>query len=135
MLILADLPTDIPPPRKQKFFMPLSVLFFILFIGMVGCSSFNTGLDKTTQKELIELKKKYFTQLRSDLASKAITLGTNSEKIRERYGEPDDKFSSGSTSSHSEIWTYEKVMVKESLESANPIRLYFENNKLISWNY
>lgn len=83
----------------------------------------------------MELRKKQFAALYGEISEGEITNGTPAAKIRELYGEPEDIFRSGSTESKVEIWTYERIVEKKDDQDWQPIKLYFENNQLISWKY
>ena len=116
-----------PKIKNLYFVLLLSIIFFS------GCLTPNKNLAQ--KKVKIEEKKKHFMDLRKDITLNEVVAGMQTETIRESYGTPDDIFTSGSSTSHFEVWTYEYVNDKPSNEDFNPIRLYFTNNKLISWNY
>ena len=105
------------------------------FIVLAGGCSLNKASGSTKPNPVLEKKKKH-DQLYQELSQNAITQGTLTRAISERFGEPDDIFKSGSTTSSFEIWTYDEILMKRD-EAAewNSILLYFDNNRLMSWKY
>ena len=85
-------------------------------------------------KEISEKKEKY-NALQRDIAHNKLAQGTSCSLIKQTYGSPDDVLQSGSANSNFEIWTYEKIYEKGEGESWQFIRLYCDNDKLISWKY
>lgn len=117
----------------DKFFFILCLIFLP---AAAGCAHlFQDSAAVAKEKEKVELKKKQFAALYGEISEGKISNGTPATKIRELYGEPEDIFRSGSTQSKMEIWTYEQIVEKNDDDAWQPIKLYFENNQLISWKY
>jgi len=115
----------------KKYYHPV-ILF--LAIACAGCSLFENKELLNKKKEELELKKKNFAALSEKLSTQSLKKGTTTQEIRDTYGEPDDIFQSQSSVSSFAIWTYEQVLdEKEEGMGFQPIRLYFNNNKLSSW--
>ncbi len=110
--------------------------FLMLFLAalLAGCSLASTKATQEKQKAEIELKKKNYNSLREAIRTRALAKGTRTAEIEKTYGAPDDVFHSGSVESTFEVWTYEAVMEKKEDEGV-PLRLYFNNGKLVNWNY
>ncbi len=87
------------------------------------------------KKEAMELKKKKYAALCVALSDQLIRTGMTMNQIKEVYGEPDAVFNSGSINGNFEIWTYDDLANQEKFEDWHPIRLYFDNTKLIDWRY
>ena len=114
--------------QNTQLFILLTLL--IAFLG-ISCQT----LDQNQQaQEKIEARIKKFESLQEAINSQSLLTGTPPENIRVLYGEPDDVFSSGSSNGKFEIWTYEEISLKNR-PTGHPIRLYFNNGKLISWEY
>lgn len=112
--------------KKYSFFCLVLILSSTL-----GCSF----LQKSTKaKEALELKKKNYAALYNDIVSNSLQEGITPQRIEELFGKPDEVFQSGTMTSNFQVWTYEKVMAKEET-GWQLIHLYFNNHKLISWNY
>ncbi len=103
----------------------LCAVFFIL-----GCA---TAEQKQVKKDAVIAKQKNYTMLMDAVTSNSLKLGTPPQVFHEKYGAPDDVFGSGSMSGRFEVWTYEKPETKDS--DWGHIRLYFNNNQLVSWDY
>ena len=86
------------------------------------------------QREIFTAKQRHFEALQAAVIKQTIKSGMTSLTIKELYGEPDDIFSSGSTTGRFEIWSYEEVTPSHQ-PTWRPIRLYFNNEKLVSWDY
>ncbi|HOW36290.1 MAG TPA: hypothetical protein PL155_07745 [Candidatus Omnitrophota bacterium] len=99
-----------------------------------GCLTPSGSKTRPDPKQVLELKIQNFQALEQAIKTGAIQAGMTTEQIRESYGEPDDIFSSGSTMGEFEIWAYERITAK-SADVFRPVRLYFNNNKLVSWHY
>ena len=108
------------------------ILLFSLFIGP-GCETFQSTKAKEKKAE-IELKKKNFDALYASVSTNNLKTGMTTTEIQSTYGKPDDTYSSGSSDSRFEMWTYERVLQGDQ-EDWQPIRLYFNNGKLASWKY
>ena len=110
-------------------------LFFALALFVGGCS-LNKGPHTPTKLDLAKDRKKKRDQLYQELSQKGLKAGTSADLIREKFGEPDDIFKSGSSSSNFEIWTYDKMLVhKEDTADWESILLYFDNNHLVTWKF
>ena len=103
-------------------------LFFIC-----GCLTLDSE-NKIKTKEAIQEKIKKFETLQDNVLSNTLQAGMPVQKVKEFYGDPDDVFSSGTSTGRFEIWTYEEISAKNK-PTGNPIRLYINNGKLVSWNY
>lgn len=104
-----------------------------IFLCFLGCATVNSE-DKTTAKTEVQEKMKRFEKLQDNVSSGTLQAGLLVKDMRTLYGEPDDIFSSGSSTGQFEIWTYEEVSVKNK-PTGHPIRLYINNGKLVSWTY
>ena len=114
--------------------------FFVIFVligafSFGGCGTWPSKNLSDVKKEALELKKKKYTALSLALCDKSIRTGMTASQIKETYGDPDSIFNSGSTNGSFEIWTYEDFSNQEKFEDWHPIRLYFDNAKLIDWRY
>ena len=109
------------------------VCFVFILLGVVGCLTFP---DKA--KEGVEFRKKNYAALQDAVESHKLIQGTSAAQIRQDFGDPDDNYSSGSSSGKMEIWTYSKILNKsetDAIISPQEIRLYFDGGKLIDWRY
>ena len=110
-------------------------VILILSLLTAGCRTLDSK-QKNLQEDSFREKIKKYQALSEDLNTNSLQKGLSASEIREAYGEPDDIFSSGgSTSGSLEIWSYGKILNKDQIDFWHPIRLYFSNNKLIDWNY
>jgi hypothetical protein len=110
-------------------------LINIILIGFIlsSCALLKENTKRKEQaKELLEKQKKNFTSLQTDLKSRKISLGITSDEIKLKYGEPTDTFGTASVMSQFQMWTYDYPDASKK-ESFQPIRLYFNNNKLTYW--
>lgn len=89
----------------------------------------------TKAKKAVALKKKNYAALYDAITSNSLRKGITPPTIKKLFGKPDDIFQSGSMTGNLQIWTYEKVISRNDEEIPRPLRLYFNNNKLLSWNY
>ena len=113
----------------------LSILLLCTLIALGGGCSLNKTSGTTKPNPVLEKKKKH-DQLYQELIQNAIPQGTSTKVIKERFGEPDDTFKSGSTTSSFESWTYDKMLVdKHEPADWDSILLYFDNGRLMSWKY
>jgi len=108
-----------------------------LCLGFAGCTMFRDPGDIEEKMRMIEEKKQNYAALREALVTKTIPQGYSTQKIKDIFGSPDDVYRSSSSSSQFEIWTYEKVLTPGEAESDSweQIRLYFNNDRLVSWKY
>ena len=116
--------------RPNSFYLA----FVILSLTVSGCATAASQAAIAKQKEEIALKKKHFTTLLDQMQQQTLQKGLTIATIREKFGNPDDSFQSGSGESSLEIWTYERITTK-SEEEVKPIRLFFNNGKLQGWEY
>ena len=116
----------------KPFFNILRVVpaVFFLCVVLTGCSS----TARLKKQEEMEKKISQFNALLDDIKSASLQKGMPSRAIRETYGEPTEIFSSGSSTGKFEIWSYDKIVTKSSPVWVQ-IRLYFSDDKLISWSY
>lgn len=124
---------------KRRWLKNLNQLFMAsILIGTTsGCSAVNT-FQKSQQdrRDRIELKKGHYLALKHDISNNALLNQAASLDIKETYGPPDDIFYSNSNGRSFQIWTYN--ISKDRLDNNSgfdPIILYIENDKLISWKY
>ncbi len=111
-------------------------LYPVLILTLTtGCAFLQNQEKLLKEKETIALKKEKYEDLHAKITAHALQKGTSLQTIKKSFGEPDDIFQSASATGSFQVWTYEKVMDKKDEESWQPIRLYFDNNKLVSWNY
>ncbi len=108
-------------------------LFFCL-ISLGGCALVPNREARLKRQEEFEKKISNFNKLIEDMKSENLKKGIPSRAAREAYGEPDDTLSSGSSTSKFEIWCYNKILTKND-QTWSQIRLYFSDDKLISWSY
>lgn len=113
---------------------PMFVVLGLLVLLVSGCVTPTDTKTRPNPKQVLELKMKNFQALDRAIKTNAIQSDMTTEQIRTSYGEPDNIFSSGSTTGEFEIWAYERIAEK-SADPLRPVRLYFNNNKLISWHY
>lgn len=111
--------------RKIK----IVVLLLSCTLLCVGCAS-----SRAKEKELLEIQQKNYQALLEALETDSLSKGMTPKEIKDAYGKPADIFSSGSMSGTFEIWTYELLILKGG-QTAQPIRLYFTDNRLIHWSY
>lgn len=114
--------------RREK----LLLLFVILFLS--SCSLLQNSDLLTQQKSDIELKKKNYNTLLEHIKGTSLAKGSPADMVEKTYGKPDDIFHSASSESSFDVWTYEKVLTAGD-NNWQPIRLYFNNGKLLNWNY
>ena len=120
---------------RQLIFKNISSFLILSFCAFqsLGCAMF----DKTAslkKQEAFQAKAEHFKNLKEAVEKQSLTSGMTASEIKGLYGEPDDIFSSGSTTGRFEIWSYEEVKPQSQM-FWRPIRLYFNNERLISWNY
>ena len=116
------------------------IFIFSIAIGLLGL---NTGCSavKTFQKyqqnkrDVAELKKSHYMALKHDIAVNELPNGMPGQDIKDKYGAPDDIFYSNSSGSSFQIWSYNMTIDKLDDTRFDPIILYLENDKLISWKY
>ena len=104
----------------------LSSLCLILLLA--GCSS----AKKAEQRAEIAAKQANFEALNTAATSGELRTGMSGQEIRARFGEPDDIYRSISQVSVTEIWTYERVPEDPYASQWRPIRMTFENHKLLN---
>lgn len=108
----------------------------LLLVSSTGCLMTQRGQELAAErKEKVELKKRRFNELYQQIKSAKLQEATPPAKILQAFGDPDDILRSGSNTSTMEIWTYEKVMDNGETDTWQNIRLYFVNDKLVSWKY
>ena len=113
----------------------LTILSLLTLLVLAGSCSLNKASNSTKPNPALEKKKKH-DQLYQELSRNALKAGTLAAMIREKFGDPDDIFKSGSSTSSFEIWTYEKILAsKEGKFDSDPILLYFDNSQLVTWKY
>ena len=121
----------------MKRYMNRLVVIAAVFFLAGGCSSLaNKEGAAKTKKDLWLEKKKQHDQLYTELSRKIVKQGASASEIREKFGEPDDIFKSGSSTGSFNIWTYSKILTAKN-ENADwdAVMLYFNNDRLITWKY
>ncbi|MFC1593762.1 hypothetical protein ACFL38_00370 [Candidatus Omnitrophota bacterium] len=99
-----------------------------------SCATWGKSKEEIEEeRQEIELTEKNYLLLRDDLFSQKLKKGQTSKEIKELYGEPNDIYSTASSLSALEIWTYDFPMPDNELFDS-PIRLYFANGKLSTWS-
>jgi hypothetical protein len=122
----------------RRFRQASSVCFLLCFIAFAcGCAfaQYKESLDR--KRADAQLKKERVATLYQTIAAHELMAGALAEDIRAEFGEPDGIFSSDSNVSTFQIWTYEKSASPgaNSGDDLQPIRLYFDNGKLVTWKY
>ena len=115
--------------RISKKRIVFSVFLLACLMAQSGCST----VASQKRKEAMEEKAKKYDDLVAAVTAKKLKENTPSDIVREKYGPPDDIFGSGSVSGRFEVWTYERPLAKEG--EWHRVTLYFNNNRLISWDY
>ncbi|MCK5214667.1 MAG: hypothetical protein KAR05_04885 [Candidatus Omnitrophica bacterium] len=101
----------------------------------IGCSLTESQLEKDKLAAEIKIKKENYANLHQQITSKKLQKALSKEEIKAQFGEPDNVFRSGSSVSSMEIWAYEKILDKKEIGDRESIRLYFDNDKLITWKF
>lgn len=105
----------------------------LLLLGCLwGCQTTQSKNNGLAQKEMIELKKENFDALYNAIGTRTLRAGTNRATVRDVFGEPEDIYSSMTGTGTFEIWSYEDPNEKN-ITSQRPIRLYFDNERLLYW--
>ena len=121
---------------KTNFHHFIVVLLAALVFSAGGCSMAQKDSEAKSKKDIMLEKKKKHDELYQELSKKAISLGTPAAEIREKFGDPDDIFKSGSSTSSFDIWSYDKLLISKDEKSEwETILLYFNNDRLITWKY
>ncbi len=105
---------------------------FVLVVSFVtaSCLSPKGAWPKPTRAAL---KIQNYQDLIKGLQEHKVGKGTAASTIRTLYGEPDRLFNDASTTGSLEIWTYMNPDKKGG--EYKPVRVYFNNGKLIDWAY
>ena len=109
-------------------------LFISVLAILTGCNSFQ-NLTQDKKKAEMEQRKKNYQTLLQHASNKTLTKGLSTEEVRNTYGEPDDLYRAGSNLGSTEVWTYGKGKDYASPDDWHPVRLYFDSNHLIDWNF
>lgn len=119
--------------RRNRFFGALVFGAALIFV-LQGCTMMEANRKKQAERiEKLEQQKNNYNTLKKDLADKKVQAGTTEEEITERYGSPQDTFESSSGSSSFALWYYEYPDAGKN-QSYNPVRLYFNDKKLLYWS-
>ncbi len=103
---------------------------------LYGCSMMQKRREhKAKEKERVELKKEHYGRLTQAIAQQQLREGATTDQVLAKYGEPDDVFRSGPSDSMMEVWTYNKVMDNPNELDWSPVRLYFNDRKLVTWRH
>jgi hypothetical protein len=114
----------------------LSLLILCLpVLILAGCIHTQSKIEKEQELQKLTLKKERYEELEVKIRDNNIKPGTPLVSVRELYGDPDDIFKSYSPTGSFEIWTYRKLPEEKEGIVWESIRLYFNNNKLVSWGY
>jgi hypothetical protein len=113
----------------------IHVMLMSTVVLTAGCSLLREDKALAEKKETIEQKKKYYTTLAGDIAEGNLKKGATTRTVRTLYGAPDDSVFTDSGTSRFEIWTYERIMKTVDDTDWQPIRLYFNDQKLVSWQH
>ena len=115
------------------------MVFHLCTVGtlviLTGCASLSQKLSIDKKQQELELKKKNYQTLLQQVSQKTLLQGLSTEEVRNVYGKPDDIYRVGSSKGSTEVWTYGKGKDFIEPEDWHPIRLYFDNDHLIDWNY
>ncbi len=105
-------------------------LLMLSLLPLTGCATD----EKEKKLTAIQDRKKQYEDLIAALQRKTIGKGTAPSTVRTLFGEPNDIFQSGFSESSIEIWTYMNVPVsKEEANDFKPVKLYFNDSKLVEW--
>jgi len=116
------------PKSPQRYLVAGCALVLACLLPLAGCTSAETREKHRAQ--MTNQRDKY-SQLLLDLQGKSLEKGMEQALVKKKYGEPSSIFRSGTT----EIWIFRDVNEDNTENNNTPIRLYFENNKLLVWNY
>ncbi len=120
------------PTEKNNFSLFVKILTIAFLFS--GCAMLAQNAKKKDEaKALLEKQKTNYASLQSDLKSHKTPIGITCEDIKLLYGEPTDTFGSSSVNSEFQMWTYEYPDAAKK-EAYQPIRLYFNNNRLTYWS-
>ena len=115
-------------------FLVMVLAAFVLSAG--GCATAKKDSEAKSKKDIMLEKKKKHDELYQELSKKTILQGTPTAEIKEKFGDPDDIFKSGSSTSSFDIWSYDKLLISKDEKSEwETILLYFNNDRLITWKY
>ena len=117
----------------KRIFILLTVVLIGFSFSLCGCQSFREKRQKEAE-EAAERRERFETLGRA-IENGKVEQGMPAEDIKETYGPPESTFSSGSTSSRLRVWVYGKSIARDDPEFWKPIRLYFNNGRLVDWNY
>lgn len=112
-------------------FRNLSATCCVVLAGLLplsGCASAERRQERLAQ---LAGQRDNYSRLLTDLQDKALEKGSAAALIKKKYGDPSSVFRSGST----EIWIFRNVGEDNVEDDSAPIRLYFEDNKLLVWHY
>ena len=112
-----------------------AIVLTALILSAGGCSALAPSQTKVQKRQEAAEKALRVGQLYDDILARVIQVGMSQDDIKSRYGEPEDMFRSSSSVSSMEIWTYERTPAGQYDAFQAPIRLYFQDQKLLQWNY
>lgn len=115
----------------------IQILIIVGFCShfIFGCTFLPNEQTAKAKKELLAQKEQRFENLRRAILTGSLQEGMTSGELRQQYGEPDDIYVSSSSVSCLEIWSYEGIIMPKADSDWQPIRLYLDNDKLITWKY
>jgi len=119
----------------KKFRCILISGLFVALVCTLGCSTAQKQEDNQKRLEQLKIKLQNYESLETAIREQRLKQGALATDVKASFGDPDDIFQSGSRTGSFEIWTYEKVADNKEEEGWENIRLYFDNGKLVSWNF
>lgn len=119
--------------KKYRWEVIRSFVIIMVCVVSFGCTTQKALERRAKAKELVEQKKANYLALKKAISHHTLEKGTTADEITALYGSPDDIFSSGSGLSVFEVWSYEKITTGSALD-VSPIRLYFNDNRLVTWD-
>ncbi|MFA5261094.1 MAG: hypothetical protein WC450_07705 [Candidatus Omnitrophota bacterium] len=102
----------------------------IIFI-LTGCGT----VKQTERRAKVAAREASFDALNTAVMSGELKTGMSGQEISARFGEPDDMYRSISQMSVTEIWTYKRDPNNSYTSQWRPIRMTFENHKLLNISY
>ncbi len=108
----------------------LSALCFAVLV-LSNCSA----AKQAEQKAALSAQEANFNALNTAVMEGELKPGLSGQEIQARFGEPDDIYRLMSQVSVTEIWTYQQNSPKTNTSRWRPIRLTFENHKLLNISY
>ncbi|HOY09434.1 MAG TPA: hypothetical protein PLB05_05090 [Candidatus Omnitrophota bacterium] len=111
-------------------FLNLPFLCLLILVSS-GCST----AKQTERKAAMATKETNFNALNTAVMGGELKPGLSGQEIQARFGEPDDIYRLISQTSVTEIWTYQRPPDHAHSSQWRPIRITFENHKLLNISY